>query len=135
MMQMMPMTYEANRKRAGLPPLVDGEIPGPQPSIRAAGHELAFLLEKFDGSLPLAIMAYNGGAAAVSRWIERSGGAPLDVFVEKGGFAQTRNYVRRVYRNLLRYRQLYDLPLPELPRAVERPATSSADAGPDSGAP
>jgi len=131
MMQMMPHTYETNRKRAGLPPLADGELPGPVPSIRAAGCELAALLEKFDGSLPLAIMAYNGGSGAVSRWLERSGGLPIDVFVEKGGFAQTRNYVRRVYKNLVRYRQLYGLPLPELPRTAGESHAPEADGGPD----
>jgi len=122
MMQMMPHTYETNRKRAGLPPLADGALPGPVPSIRAAGHELEHLLTRFEGSLPLAIMAYNGGSGAVSRWLDRSGGLPIDVFVEKGGFAQTRNYVRRVFRNLVRYRQLYGLPLPELPLTADVPA-------------
>jgi soluble lytic murein transglycosylase len=133
MMQMMPQTYEVNRKRAGLPPLAEGELPGPRQSILAAGHELAALLERFGGSLPLAIMAYNGGAGAVSRWLERSGGLPIDVFVEKGGFAQTRNYVRRVFRNLVRYRQLYGLPLPELPPIAVAPgAPDEPDGGPGS---
>jgi soluble lytic murein transglycosylase len=130
MMQMMPHTYEVNRVRADLPPRAEGEIPGPQKSIRAAGCELEALLARFDGSLPLAIMAYNGGAAAVSRWLERSGDLPIDVFVEKGGFAQTRNYVRRVFKNIVRYRQLYGLPLPELPLTAKRPA---APGDPDAG--
>ena len=115
MMQMMPHTYETNRKRAGLSPLEEGELPGPEDSIAAAGYELAHLLKRFHGSIPLAIMAYNGGAAAVSRWLARSGDFPLDVFVEKAGFAQTRNYVRRVYRNMVRYRFLAGEPPPVLP--------------------
>ncbi len=114
MMQMMPHTYETNRKRAGLSPLKEGELPGPEDSIAAAGYELAHLLKRFDGSMPLAIMAYNGGAAAVSRWLDRSGDFPMDVFVEKAGFAQTRNYVRRVYRNMVRYRFLAGKQPPEL---------------------
>jgi soluble lytic murein transglycosylase len=124
MLQMMPQTYETNRVRAGLPPLAQGELPGPEASIRAAGHELAWLLERFGGSLPLAIMGYNGGAAAVSRWLERSGGMPMDVFVEKASFGQTRNYVRRVWQNLVRYRLLAGEPLPELPALAERAAPS-----------
>jgi soluble lytic murein transglycosylase len=121
LMQMMPRTYNANRKKAGLPALEKDQLPGPEASIQAAGFELAALLERFDGSLPLAIMAYNGGGAAVSRWLERSGDLPLDIFVEKSGFAQTRNYVKRVYKNLNCYRQLEDLPLPTLPRTAARP--------------
>ena len=118
MMQMMPKTYEANRKKAGLPALSEGELPGPVASIQAAGFELADLFEKFEGSLPLSIMAYNGGAAAVTRWISRSGGLTLDVFVEKVGFGQTRNYVRRVTQNLVRYRLLQGKPIPKLPLVV-----------------
>ena len=122
MMQMMPHTYETNRKRAGLSPLKEGELPGPEDSIVAAGYELAHLLKRFHGSMPLAIMAYNGGAAAVSRWVDRSGDFPLDVFVEKAGFAQTRNYVRRVYRNIVRYRFLAGEPPPVLPQTPSRPS-------------
>jgi len=125
MMQMMPHTYETNRVRAGLPPLEPGRIPGPEASIEAAGYELEWLLGRFGGSLPLAIMGYNGGAAAVSRWLDRSGGLPMDVFVEKAGFAQTRNYVKRVYKNLVRYRLLDGEPLPDLPARAERAAVPS----------
>ncbi|HUT77851.1 MAG TPA: transglycosylase SLT domain-containing protein [Polyangia bacterium] len=128
MMQMMPHTYETNRVRAGLPPLAPGGIPGPEASIRAAGHELAWLLERFGGSLPLGVMGYNGGAAAVSRWLERSGGLPMDVFVEKASFGQTRNYVRRVYQNLVRYRLLAGEPLPDLPALAEKGRNTSDDA-------
>lgn len=119
MMQMMPATYETNRKRAQLPKLRPRQIPNPAQSIVAGGFELAHLLEKFDSNLPLAIMAYNGGSKAVERWIARSGEFPTDVFVEKAGFAQTRNYVRRVYQNIVRYRLLYDAPLPILPAQIQ----------------
>lgn len=119
LMQMMPGTYEANRKRAGLPPLAKGTLPGPEDSLRAAGFEFEALFQEF-GSLPLSIMAYNAGAAAVSRWLDRSGGLPLDLFVEKAGFAETRNYVRRVTQNLVRYRYIYGGAPLELPQMVEK---------------
>jgi hypothetical protein len=44
----------------------------------------------------------------------------MDVFVEKASFGQTRNYVRRVYQNLVRYRLLAGEPLPELPALAEQ---------------
>lgn len=129
MMQMMPHTYETNRKRAGLEPLKEGQIPGPRDSIEAAACELEHLLELFDGQLPLAIMAYNGGSAAVKRWLERSGDLPMDVFVEKAGFAQTRNYVRRVTKSLVRYRTLYGGEPVDIPATAKRPAKDQPDAG------
>jgi soluble lytic murein transglycosylase-like protein len=45
----------------------------------------------------------------------------MDLFVEKAGFAQTRNYVKRVYKNLIRYRLLTGGPIPEIPRTADRP--------------
>jgi len=129
MMQMMPHTYEKNRKAVGLPPLEDGEIPGPDASLRAAGNELRSLLDRFGGQLPLAIMAYNAGVGAVNRWLERSGDLPMDVFVEKASFGQTRNYVRRVFRNLIRYRQLAGQPAPEMPEAAARASDTRQESG------
>jgi soluble lytic murein transglycosylase-like protein len=134
MMQMMPRTYDTNRRRAGLPALAEGEIPGPHASLAAASFELEALLDRFGGSLPLAIMAYNGGATAVSHWLARAGGEPLDVFVEKAGFTETRNYVRRVYQNLVRYAQLAgDAPpaLPERLPAQKLPAQKPSAGRPD----
>ena len=115
MMQMMPQTYEVNRKRAGLAPLKSGQLPSPEDSIKAAGFELRHLLDKFGNSIPLAIMAYNGGSKAVSRWLNRSGEFKMDVFVEKIGFVQTRNYIKRVYQNLVRYSLLANEKPPALP--------------------
>lgn len=136
MMQMMPATWETNRRRAGLPELPPGALPGPEDSIIAGAFELAHLLTTFQGALPLAIMGYNAGPAAVHRWLDRSGDLPTDLFVEKASFVQTRNYVRRVYQNLVRYAQLYGDPLPVLPTRIARlsprrttPASPAAPAG------
>ncbi|MDD5306569.1 MAG: transglycosylase SLT domain-containing protein [Deltaproteobacteria bacterium] len=138
LMQMMPFVYARNAKLAGVRQISEGGVPGPDDSIRAAGFELRDLLRRF-GSLPLAIMAYNGGAAAVGRWLDRSSGLPLDLFVEKAGFDQTRSYVRRVWQNLVRYRLLFGEAPPELPATAEKPKAAGplpaveldADAGPD----
>jgi soluble lytic murein transglycosylase len=140
LMQMMPFVYARNAKLAGVAQIAEGELPGPDDSIRAAGFELHDLLGRF-GSLPLAIMAYNGGASAVGRWLERSPGLPLDMFVEKASFDQTRAYVRRVWQNLVRYRLLAGEAPPVLPATAEKPRARSAepavdvdaDAGPDGG--
>jgi soluble lytic murein transglycosylase-like protein/TolA-binding protein len=131
LMQMMPRTYEANRKRAGLEPLEKGELPGPEDSVKAAGFEFAHLFEKYNGSLVLSVMAYNAGTQAVDRWLERSGDLPADVFVEKAGFAETRNYVRRVVRTLTRYRLLDGEAPPKIPRVINRVAEAESAKKPD----
>ena len=110
-----------------MPELKEGALPGPEASIRAAGFELEQLNKKFDGSLPLALMGYNAGAKAVDRWLDRSGDLPLDVFVEKAGFSQTRNYVKLVYQNLVRYNVLSGEPVSDLPQIAARPASSKPE--------
>ena len=120
LMQFMPRTYELNRTKAGLPPLEDGELPGPIESIVCAGYEFESLMSRFERQLPLAIMAYNGGPEAVSNWVNRSGDAPIDIFVEKIAFRQTRNYVRRVYQNLARYRLLDGKQPLEIPKKITK---------------
>ncbi|MBN2803388.1 MAG: transglycosylase SLT domain-containing protein [Deltaproteobacteria bacterium] len=120
MMQMMPATYATNAKRASLPPLKSGELPGPTQSLKAGAQELSFLLKKYNDRLPLAIMGYNAGTGAVDRWLERSGDFRTDVFVEKAGFAQTRNYVKRVYSIMYRYSLIYSSPLPYLPYYLKK---------------
>lgn len=56
----------------------------PLENIRAGSKYLAFLLEKFNGNLVLAVAAYNAGPGAV----EEYKGIPP--------YAETRSYVRRV---------------------------------------
>lgn len=54
----------------------------------------------------LAAAAYNAGPAAVSRWLETGETLPLDVFVARIPYEETRTYVSRVVGNLARYAYL-----------------------------
>jgi len=57
---------------------------------------------------PLIIAGYNGGEAAVRRWLTEEP-SPLDVdrWAEEISFGETRRYVRRVLGNLQVYRYVY----------------------------
>lgn len=56
----------------------------PEQNIAAGTRLLAGLLRKFNGSLPLALAAYNAGAHAVQKY----NGIPP--------YPETQNYVRRI---------------------------------------
>ncbi|MFH1468872.1 MAG: tetratricopeptide repeat protein [Pseudomonadota bacterium] len=59
-------------------------------------------------TLPMVIAAYNGGQAAVDRWLEAAGPEPaLDVWAEDISFSETRRYVRRVLGVLMAYHRGY----------------------------
>ena len=59
-------------------------------------------------SLPLVIAGYNGGRAAVERWLTTYPTPPqADEFAENISFTETRRYVRRVLGYLQQYRRAY----------------------------
>lgn len=69
------------------------------------------LLETFDGSYILTLVAYNAGPSRAKRWMRQFGDPrtrevdPVD-WVEMIPFDETRNYVQRVLENLQVYRVL-----------------------------
>jgi len=109
LMQLMPATARQaaaelnvafDRRRLRL----DGDY-----SIRLGSHYLAELIDRFDGSLLLAVAAYNAGPARVTQWLKRYGDprkgfiGPID-WIESLPFSETRNYVQRVFESLTIYR-------------------------------
>lgn len=60
------------------------------------GAGMLGLLLKEHGSLLLAAAAYNGAPEHAQSWVQRFGALPVDVFVERIPFRETRDYVKRV---------------------------------------
>ncbi len=58
--------------------------------------------------LEAALAAYNAGSKATEQWLALPGAAnDPEVFIERIQFVETRDYVRRILRNLAIYRALY----------------------------
>lgn len=99
-------------------------------SVRLGAAYLRKLLDSFQGSLPLALAAYNAGPHAVSRWLAGGEGLPLDLFVARIPYDETRGYVVRVLSNAARYAYLeggevaVQAPALELPKGVVLPENS-----------
>ena len=51
--------------------------------------------------------SYNAGPHNVARWLDRRTGEPMDLFVERIPFRETRQYVKRVAANQRLYQRLY----------------------------
>ncbi len=75
-------------------------------NIQFGAYYLKKVLDQFSGSVPLALAAYNAGPSAVGRWLKTGHELPLDVFVARIPYAETRGYVGRVLGNLARYAYL-----------------------------
>ena len=78
----------------------------PQHNIRAGTEYLAWLLVKFDGSLPRALAGYNAGEHRVEKWQKEY---PYDdeVWIEHIPFQQTRMFVKHIIGNYQAYKRLY----------------------------
>ena len=70
---------------------------------------LSKMLDRFEGSYPMAIASYNAGPSRIDDWIERNGDPRrgeinMVDWIERIPFHETRNYVQRVLENVAVYR-------------------------------
>lgn len=73
-----------------------------------------WLLDYWDGSIPLAVASYNGGMGNVRKWVNRYGdprrGTDPIRWIESIPFSETRGYVQRVIENSVVYDSLRGQP-------------------------
>jgi soluble lytic murein transglycosylase len=120
MMQLIPGTAKRVSKTLSLPYSRSKLTADPQYNIRLGRAYLGQMLERFAGSAPLALAAYNAGPGRVDRWLRqygdpRTGRIDMIDWIESIPFSETRNYVQRVseavpiYRHLLSGAQIADV--------------------------
>lgn len=138
--QLMVATAGQTARKLRLKPPTAAELTQAPLNIRLGAAHLGELLQRFGGSAPLAVAAYNAGETVVRGWWRARGGLPLDEFVEEIPLQETRAYVKRVMRSYAAYRMLYardgekpvrlgqGLPTPPAARAQAPSAATSAGA-------
>jgi soluble lytic murein transglycosylase len=128
LMQLLPSTAAKVAAELGLP-LSTSELGRPWLNLRLGSFYLARLFRKFQGNVPLAVAAYNAGPRSVAHWLKGGESLPLDVFVARIPFAETRGYVYRVLANLARYAYLDGGPeaLPQLSLQLPQGIRASAE--------
>ena len=111
LMQLMPATAKQVAKGLNLQYRRAALTEDPAYNLRLGRSYLAQMLERFDGSVLLALAAYNAGPHRAAAWIRaygdprRPGVDPID-WAERIPFAETRNYVQRVLESRTVYRDL-----------------------------
>jgi soluble lytic murein transglycosylase len=111
--QLMVPTAQETARQLRLGKVTRDRLADPSLNIRLGSSYLGGLVRRFEGSIPLALAAYNAGGGAVSRWLELRRGLELDEFVEEIPVEETRGYVKRVLRSYAAYRLLYgEVPAP-----------------------
>lgn len=111
MMQLLPATAQQVAKGLSEPYSRSRLLTDPGYNIRLGGGYLEQMLERFDGSPPLALAAYNAGPRRVVRWLRengdpRTGNIDMLDWIETIPFSETRNYVQRVLESVPVYRHL-----------------------------
>ena len=91
------------------------ELLDPALNARLGGAFLSSLIQRFDGSLGLALCGYNAALRTATTWWHRHSGEPFDVFTEELTIRETRKYVKRVHQTWGIYRWLYEGIDPALP--------------------
>ena len=109
LMQLMPFTAADVAKQLGVHPTLVSLTSDPQQNMQLGTTYLQEMLDRFNGSLPLAVAAYNAGPHRVDQWLAangdpRNGAVDMLDWLEEIPVGETRNYVQRVLENVVIYR-------------------------------
>ena len=88
----------------------------PEKNLKIGARYLHAMHRQLSDSPYLALAAYNGGARNVNRWVEANENPPVDEWVERIPFRETRGYVKRVMGTWQTMRYHFDAgaPYPDL---------------------
>jgi soluble lytic murein transglycosylase len=108
LMQLMPSTADYIARKSGGTRFTQGDLATPQINISYGSWYLRYLLQKYHGSEPLALAAYNAGEGKVDEWWAEASARGENFNVARHiPFPETRNYVKRVMAAQHDYRRQY----------------------------
>jgi len=108
LMQLMPATGTEQARKEGFKPFHPDSLFAPAVNIRLGVAYLRDVLKRHDGNIDWALAHYNAGPTALARWMPRLQNRPAEEAVEDIGYAETREYVKRVGANYKTYQVLWD---------------------------
>ena len=110
LMQVLPATAKETAKKIGRSYDFAALTADPGYNLLIGTAYFSDLSRSFDGSMVLAVAAYNAGPGNVRKWLDALGdprqqGVDVVDWVERIPFSETRSYVQRVLENWQVYRQ------------------------------
>jgi soluble lytic murein transglycosylase len=105
LMQIMPATASWTARRIGLRDFKPQQINDIHTNLSIGTAYLKLALDDFEGSIPMAVAAYNAGPSRPRSW---RNGPVLEaaIWIENIPFDETRDYVKRVMSNTVNYAAL-----------------------------
>ena len=107
LMQILPATAEYLAHKSGATTFTVSDLGTPDVNIAYGSYYLRHLLNEYAGSEMLALAAYNGGEANVTRWVEQERAEGRPMTIGEIPLAQTRAYVAKVLQAQRDYRRTY----------------------------
>lgn len=107
LMQLMPETANWVAAQTKQPDFNERDLEIPEVNIRLGTWYLAELKDEFGDNEVLTLAAYNGGRGNVKNWMKQNGWTLAFQDIEQIPFKETREYVRKVLRDKVRYQELY----------------------------
>jgi soluble lytic murein transglycosylase len=109
LMQVLPSVGAALARVEGIREWESGLLYQPEINLRFGISHLAQTLRRY-ARPEHALAAYNAGGRPTADWLGFAGAAEdPEVFIERIQYVETRDYLRRVLRNLSVYRALYEV--------------------------
>jgi soluble lytic murein transglycosylase-like protein/outer membrane protein assembly factor BamD (BamD/ComL family) len=108
LMQMMPATGVLQARKEKMADFDPDSLFIPRVNTRLGIAYLRDVLRRYGGNPYYALAHYNAGPNALERWLPRLNGRPIEEGVEDIGYAETRDYVKRVMANYWTYQELYN---------------------------
>ena len=109
--QLMPATAQQTAGWLGMK-VTNNDLNDPETNLKIGAKYLDAMHKQLANSPYLSLAAYNGGAGNVNKWIGKHGNLPIDEYVEKIPFRETRGYVKRVMGTWQTFRHRFDTDVP-----------------------
>jgi len=106
LMQLLPAVGKTMAREEGMSNFQTFQLLDPVTNIRLGTRCLRQTIEKFGGVNEYALAAYNAGDSRVTDWKATGNFEGIDEFVESIPFAETRDYVQAIDRNIETYRAI-----------------------------
>lgn len=108
LMQLMPSTAGEINAKMGLGMNVSSALFNPYQNIKLGNYYYLFLRRNLEGYDISSVAAYNGGIGSIQKWKSSLHYNDTDEFVEQIPYAETQNYVKKVFRTYWNYIRIYD---------------------------
>lgn len=106
LMQLMPATAQIEARKINVESS-QALLNTPEHNILLGSSFFKRMVDRYNGKVALAVMAYNAGPGNVDKWLKTIGNLPVDEFIESVPFSETKGYVKRVLRSMLIYGSRY----------------------------